>query len=147
MFPDLDVIGLWLGVPYEHPLGHRGFSHSIAFGLLLGLVAFPFAQRLNAAPHIVFLFITLSTISHGVLDAMTNGGLGVAFLWPFSDKRFFLPWRPLYVSPTEIGAFLSPRGLRWLTRIVISELVVIWLPAIGVYYFARRKPKSKRADA
>lgn len=139
MLPDLDVIGLWSGVPYGHPLGHRGFSHSIAFGILLGFVAFPFAQRLNAAPRIVFLFVALSTISHGLLDAMTNGGLGVAFFWPLSDERFFLPWRPLYVSPMEIGGFISPRGLRRLIRIAVSELAVIWLPAMAICYFAYRQ--------
>jgi inner membrane protein len=27
-FPDLDVVGLKFGIPFEHFLGHRGFSHS-----------------------------------------------------------------------------------------------------------------------
>ncbi len=108
MLPDIDAIGHWLGVPYGHPFGHRGFTHSIAFGVLLGLGAIPFAARLAAASHIVFFLVALSAISHGVLDAMTNGGLGVAFLWPFSDDRFFLPWRPLYVSPMEIEGFSLP---------------------------------------
>ena len=139
MLPDLDVIGLRLGIPYGHPLGHRGFTHSIAFGIFLGLAATPFASRLNAAPHIVFFLISLSAISHGVLDAMTNGGLGVAFFWPFSNSRFFLPWRPLYVSPMEITGFFSVRGLRRLFRIAISELLVIWLPAMTIRYFACRK--------
>ena len=139
MLPDLDVIGLWLGIPYGHPLGHRGFTHSIAFGIFLGLVAIPFAPRLNAAPRIVFFLIALSAISHGVLDAMTNGGLGVAFLWPFSNERFFLPWRPLYVSPMEITGFFSFRGLRGLLRIAVSELLVIWLPAMTIRYVARQK--------
>jgi inner membrane protein len=139
MLPDLDVIGLWSGIPYAHPFGHRGFSHSIAFGIFLGLVAITFAQRLKAEPHMVFLFVAFSTISHGVLDAMTNGGLGVAFLWPFSNERFFFPWRPLYVSPMEIGTFFSPRGLRRLFRIVASEIVVIWVPTMIIRFLAYRK--------
>jgi inner membrane protein len=36
ILPDADVIGFRLGIPYGHLLGHRGFSHSIAFALLLG---------------------------------------------------------------------------------------------------------------
>jgi len=28
IIPDADVIGLYLGVPYEHFFGHRGFFHS-----------------------------------------------------------------------------------------------------------------------
>jgi membrane-bound metal-dependent hydrolase YbcI (DUF457 family) len=31
MLPDLDVIGFRLGIPYEHMLGHRGFTHSLLF--------------------------------------------------------------------------------------------------------------------
>ena len=34
--PDLDVLGFSLGVPYAHPLGHRGVTHSIAFAALVG---------------------------------------------------------------------------------------------------------------
>ena len=49
-------------------------------------------------------------LSHPLLDAMTDGGLGVALLWPFSNERFFAPWTPIPVSP--IGArMLSRRGL------------------------------------
>nr|HRC76832.1 rhodanese-like domain-containing protein [Kouleothrix sp.] len=32
---------------------------------------------------------------HGVLDAMTDGGLGVAFFAPFSATRYFFPFRPI----------------------------------------------------
>ena len=134
MLPDLDAVGLWLGVPYGHPFGHRGFTHSTAFGILLGLVAIPFAARLAAAPHITFFLVALSVISHGVLDAMTNGGLGVAFLWPFSDDRFFLPWRPIHVTPMRIDGLLSREGL----RIIGSEIAVIWLPAIIISGLACR---------
>ena len=39
MVPDLDVIAFTLGIPYAHPLGHRGFLHSLLFALLLGACA------------------------------------------------------------------------------------------------------------
>jgi inner membrane protein len=52
----------------------------------------------------------LVVASHGLLDALTDGGLGAALLWPFSDERFFAPWRPLPVAP--IGSrFWSAGGL------------------------------------
>jgi inner membrane protein len=41
---------------------------------------------------------------------MTDGGLGVARLWPFSSARFFAPWRPIPVAPIGAG-MLSGRGL------------------------------------
>src|SRR6267378_8050335 len=52
-------------------------------------------------------FFFLATASHGLLDAMTNGGLGVAFFAPFCDTRYFLPWQPIVVSPA-----IDPRALR-----------------------------------
>ena len=38
MVPDLDVIGFQLGVSYSDPLGHRGFTHSILFAMLVELI-------------------------------------------------------------------------------------------------------------
>jgi len=66
-----------------------------------------------------------ATASHGVLDAMTDGGLGVAFLAPFDDARYFLPWRPIPVSPISASRFLSEHGL----AIMQAEVLLIWLPA------------------
>src|SRR5579872_2169441 len=37
MLPDLDVIGLKLGIPYADCLGHRGATHSIVFAAFLGV--------------------------------------------------------------------------------------------------------------
>ena len=57
---------------------------------------------------------------------MTNGGLGVAFFSPFDNTRYFLPWRPIRVSPIAVTRFFTPRGL----AILQNEAVWIWLPAI-----------------
>jgi len=123
--PDLDGIGFWLGVPYESAFGHRGFSHSIAFAALLasvGLLAF----RDDPVPRPrTWLFLFLATASHGILDAMTSGGGGVAFFVPFHDERYFFPWRPILVSPMSVRRFFSERGV----RILASEIVCVWIPA------------------
>jgi inner membrane protein len=66
----------------------------------------------------------LVTASHGMLDAITNGGLGVAFFAPFDNSRHFFSWRPVLVSPIGIVPFFSRYGL----DVLISELVWIWLP-------------------
>jgi len=42
---------------------------------------------------------------------MTDGGMGVAFFSPFDTTRYFLPWRPILVSPISVMRFLSERGL------------------------------------
>jgi hypothetical protein len=43
---------------------------------------------------------------------MTDGGLGAAFFAPFDNKRYFLPWRPIQVSPISVHRFFTPRGFR-----------------------------------
>jgi len=126
--PDLDAVGFWAGVPYDSAFGHRGFTHSLTFAVLLALLATPFAERLDARRGAVFAVVFLAAASHGVLDAMTTGGRGVAFFSPFSGRRYFLPWRPIEVSPIGVKGFFSARG----GEILGSELVWIWIPAAAV---------------
>jgi inner membrane protein len=134
--PDLDVVGIKFGVPRGHLLGHRGLSHSIVFAVCLsGCLTWLLpdeTQPLRASSLTVFLFLFLSSLSHGLLDAMTNGGSGVAFFAPFHHQRYFLPWRPIHVSPITVSGFFSARGV----RVLCSELQWIWMPAAGVAIFA-----------
>ncbi len=127
ILPDLDVIGFRLGIAYGDVLGHRGLSHSIFFAAVVGLgLSFFVPENQAGARWMIFLFLFLSTLSHGALDAMTDGGLGIAFFAPFSDRRYFFPWRPIAVSPIGIGGFFTAAG--W--RAIASELQWIWLPAV-----------------
>jgi len=68
------------------------------------------------------------TASHGIFDAMTDGGLGVAFLAPFDNSRYFFPWRPVMVSPIGVAPFFSRYGL----NVLLSEVVWIWAPLVIV---------------
>lgn len=141
--PDLDSLGFMAGVPYSSPFGHRGFTHSLFFALLLALFAAAFARRLGAAVGVAFAVVLISAASHGVLDAMTTGGMGVAFFSPFSNMRYFLPWQVILVSPISVTRFFTPRGL----AIVRSELVWIWTPcallaALGVTVRRAAEPRS-----
>jgi inner membrane protein len=125
VLPDIDSLGFAAGIPYGHPLGHRGFTHSLSFALLVALACTALARRLGASALMTFAVVLVSVVSHGLLDAMTTGGLGVAFFSPFSNARYFLPWRVLLVSPIGIAPFLSVRGL----RVLESKLSCVWLPA------------------
>lgn len=127
ILPDLDVVAFSFGIPYDHPLGHRGLTHSIAFALGLGVLVGGLAWK---RPHRVALglYAALSTLSHGILDAMTTGGKGIGFLIPFSSERFFFPFRPIQVSPIGAGAFFSDRGL----AVLASEAVWVGIPAIVI---------------
>ena len=124
ILPDLDVAAFALGIPYAHPLGHRGLTHSIAFALVVTALL---TWTLSLAEHrrTTFVFLFLCAISHPILDALTDGGLGIAFFAPFHNERYFFPWTPIRVSPIGAG-FFSARGL----ETIRSELVFVWAPCV-----------------
>jgi inner membrane protein len=86
------------------------------------------------------------TASHGFFDAMTNGGLGVAFFSPFDTRRYFLPWQPIPVSPIDAGRFFSAQGL----YILRSEIISVWAPmaifAVVVWVMRNRK-QARHSEA
>jgi inner membrane protein len=128
ILPDLDVIGFAFGINYSDMLGHRGLSHSLLFALLWSIlvVSFGFKPVLRWSKDwwaLVGWFFVV-TASHGVLDAMTNGGLGVAFFAPFDSTRYFFPWRPISVSPIGVGRFFS----HWGAAVLRSEIKYVWVP-------------------
>jgi len=128
VLPDIDAFGYWAGVPYDSLWGHRGITHSLAFAVLVaaGTAAIAFRRddpSLSRSRLGLFLFVVM--VSHGLLDACTNGGLGIAFFAPFDDSRYFFPVRPIEVSPIGIRRFFTARG--WV--IAGSELRWIWLPS------------------
>ncbi|MEM7180871.1 MAG: metal-dependent hydrolase [Spirochaetota bacterium] len=127
ILPDADVIAFRFGIPYGSFWGHRGFSHSILFAFLLAILITLLFYRsvlLTRQGLLVILFFFLCTISHGILDALTNGGLGVAFFSPWDNTRYFFPWRPIQVSPIGVKKFFTGRGL----RVIQSELLWIGIP-------------------
>jgi inner membrane protein len=130
VIPDLDVIGFKFGISSPHMLGHRGLTHSIAFAAALAaLLTYTLFYNSHPDPWVVCGFLFVSTLSHPLLDMLTNGGRGVALFAPFSNTRYFFPWRPIEVSPISLRQFFSARGV----QILRSELRWMWLPAAGVY--------------
>jgi inner membrane protein len=139
ILPDLDVIAFHFGIPYGSEYGHRGFSHSLAAAAILGL-ALAWAHRtLKTGCGRAFLFLFFAAASHGVLDAFTNGGSGIALLWPFSPERFFAPVTPIEVSPIGLSRFLTARG----AAVFVSELLWVWLPCamVAMAMIAVRRPR------
>ena len=133
VLPDLDVVSRAFKVSFLSMWGHRGISHSFAAAAVIGVVAaLVLRRRLGARLAPLALYFALVTASHGVLDALTNGGPGVAFFAPFDTTRYFFPWRPIPVSPL-VTRFFSDWG--W--RVFTAELTLIWLPAALVIVGAR----------
>lgn len=135
IIPDFDVIGLRFGISYGDQFGHRGFTHSIFFAALMGLIASLSNKTLGASKNICFWMVFIGCVSHGMLDAFTDGGSGIAFFWPITPERYFFPWQPIEVSPIGITRFLTPRGL----EVLISEFWIVWIPAFILIFYGKRK--------
>jgi inner membrane protein len=130
MLPDADVVGFKFGIAYADQFGHRGASHSLVAAAFFGTVATMVSKPTRSA--LAFLFLFLSAASHGLLDTLTDGGLGAALLWPFSNARFHAPTTPIQVSPIGIDNFLSARGI----EVLASEALWIWLPCTALLLLA-----------
>lgn len=141
MLPDADVIGFRFGIAYASPWGHRGAGHSLVFAgiVVAGVAALWRGARAGLAPA---FFLLLAMASHGLLDCLTDGGEGVALLWPFDHARLFAPWRPIRVSPIGVR-FFAPRGL----ATIGSEMLWVWLPCLalaGAGYGSRMLARARQ---
>ena len=132
------MLAFRLGIPYAHELGHRGAAHSLAFAALLGLVASALAAPLRTSRKSAFLFVFAAAASHGLLDMLTYGGLGIALAWPVSDRRFSFPVQVIEACPLGWRHFFRSDG----AAVMVSELLWVWLPcafAGMAVFLARRK--------
>lgn len=134
---DGDVLAFFFGIPYAHFFGHRGFFHSIFFAFMLSIalasIFWKHARPFSRQWWQYFLFFFLVGSSHGILDAMTDGGLGIALLSPFDNHRYFFPWTPIVVSPIGLSGFFSHWGL----MVMISEITYVWAPLLICLFVIR----------
>ncbi len=131
--PDLDVMAFQFGISYHSVWGHRGWTHSVVFTLILGFLLAGFFYKKQPDTLKTALWCALSALSHPLLDMLTNGGLGCALWWPFSEERLFFPSRPIQVSPIGVGNFFSS----WGVRVLASEALWIGLPAMMLWAAGR----------
>ena len=147
LLPDIDVVGFKFGIAYGDFWGHRGFTHSLVFALSVGFaVGLVFYRRLGIASPEWWKYVALYstvTASHGVFDAMTNGGLGIALFAPFDNGRYFFPWAPVQVTRVGFHSFISLKGF----RILVSEGIYILAPLLAVSFilgWGRRRYKKHK---
>jgi len=130
--PDLDAIWKhFLHLGSGSIYSHRGAAHSLFAALLVGAILSIFCkwfrvQRLTAA-----VVIAASTASHGLLDMMTDGGEGVAYLWPVTSVRLFADWRPLHSTQVHRAHFVGEALLR-----IRSEIWQLVLPMTAIMLLA-----------
>jgi inner membrane protein len=119
LLPDLDALALAFGIPYRAPFGHRGAFHSLAAALLVGGLCSFDARAWQMSRLRMFGLVSAVVASHGLLDALTDGGLGIALAWPLTNERMFSSWRPMPVAPIG-GSILSRYG----QHVLLTELVL-----------------------
>ena len=147
--PDLDTVFFGI-IPYAHFFGHRGFFHSPFFALLaamalsLIMLALSRSCTLLASAWVAAAFF-LAMASHGILDAMTDAGLGIMLLYPFSEGRVFLPWRPLHTPPVRISS-VSMRQVQMMVRSELPIVLVCAAVAGAVRFALSLHRKRKRAE-
>lgn len=113
-FQDLDIF-----LPHRWGAGwvHRGALHSPVVALVAAAIGALLLWDLGDRRR-TFLLALLTAASHGLLDTLTRGGLGVMLLWPFTLARFESPWELLPPSPFSFRHG-SPR---FLVRLLFEAL-------------------------
>jgi inner membrane protein len=142
LWPDADAIAFVFKIPYSHPFGHRGATHSLLVALAIGLASALVANKRGLDVKRTVLFTTVVAASHGLLDTITyGGGRGCALLWPFSDARFWAPEAMRIIPIAPIGLeLLSVGGLY-----VMAVELVFFLP-FWIYAFRKKKPSDSKPD-
>ena len=130
IIPDIDVIAFRFGIPYAHPLGHRGFFHSLPFAATAAIMTAMCISWHASIKERMRVCGALSAVAllHPILDMLTNGGLGIGIFIPFDMRRYFFPWRPIIVSPLSIRSFFEPSG----ARVIANECAYIALPCLAI---------------
>jgi inner membrane protein len=116
--PDLDILFLPLFDQLQRISIHRGFSHSIVFSLLGGLLIAWLLTKTKWTQAIskmrLFWFTFLALITHVLLDAFTT--YGTQLFLPFSDYRVSFDSinivDPFYTLPLLAGLIVTMIHLR-----------------------------------
>jgi inner membrane protein len=111
MLPDADVFITSLGGPHDSMVaGHRGASHSLLMAATIAIAGGLLARRYGWSGIRTMLAVMLAIGSHGLLDALGEGGRAIPLFWPLSEHRFRAPWQFLPDAPRGLK-FISWHGL------------------------------------
>lgn len=134
--PDVDAVGRPFGnLSLESVFGgHRGITHSLAFAIILGVIAASLVVRGRYSGHArlrLWFAFALATASHGVLDMLSVIGDGAALWAPFSWTHYEFLWRPI----GDLGP--GRGGPARLVELVGNELLWVGLPSLLLVATAR----------
>lgn len=132
MLPDADVLAFKFGVAYGNVFGHRGFTHSLLFAFVLPCCAYCGTTMVSSGAGALLAVLTVSLLSHSLLDSITTGGKGVGWLWPWSDERFFAPRQVIKVAPFALSSYITPYGRGHSLRIAVGVVAGKYFSVISM---------------
>ena len=137
------VIGAFLGVcpDFDYALNvmrisgggwHHGFTHSIVFAVLLGLLTIVVLRDWKLRS---FILYSAAAASHTLLDYLITESRGVALWWPFTDHRYKLEIaNPIDYTWSNASIWEISAGV---LKITLTEFM-IFAPILLVVVLLRR---------
>ena len=135
MLPDFDaLLGLLVGDIGRY---HNNATHSLVVGLAISLLFAAFLELRNKARFLPwFMVLLISYESHVILDYFTYGPRGVMLFWPITTERFIAPIFLFHGVRWSAGVYTIEHLLT-----VASELLVVLMIFLGIWFFEGRKQK------
>jgi membrane-bound metal-dependent hydrolase YbcI (DUF457 family) len=128
--PDFDYVLNWLRISGGG--WHHGFTHSILFALLLGLMV---ATVLGEKKVRSVILYSAATVSHTLLDFLMTESRGVALWWPLTDQRYKLRLaNPIDYTWSNVSLWQPTLDI---LRISLTELM-IFAPILLLVVWVRR---------
>ena len=119
VMPDLDFLLVTMQVDrFSGTYGHRGFTHSLGFALIIGLLGFAWPDRDRpGAARRAFRgsYLALCTASHPLMDSLIDMHICCAWWWPLDGLRHCFDWRPIPMRGVSIHGWERLRvELQWI---------------------------------
>ena len=128
--PDFDYVLNWLRISGGG--WHHGFTHSILFAFLLGLMTAMVVGEKTVRSVILYSAVT---VSHPLLDFLMTESRGVALWWPLTDKRYKLGLpNPIDYTWSNVSLWHATIDI---LRISLIELI-IFAPILLLVVLVRR---------
>lgn len=139
--PDIDFLFL----PFKlFNMIHRKLTHNLFFIVIISLIGFLVTnkQHRKIMASVLFLSGFLHLLIDSCMDSNPSNGIGIAFLWPFSDK-YFSPFNVLQPDTNDSGWDEPLKMFNNVIKNFIYELPFWGLMLFDiVYHFHKRYSKG-----